>query len=196
MLLPSIDGQVGHLLLDNEWGRITLYPDQMPRDECDRWFACLLREIPWETERRPMYDKVVDVPRLFSRVSLDDANVHPIVAAAAQRIGEVTGAAFDSVGLNLYRNEHDSVAWHNDKLHRLQPGAPIAILSLGETRALAIRTKRAPRKSMRIDLAPGSVLLMSFETQLHLDHAILKERRACGPRISLAFRKRGAAATE
>jgi alkylated DNA repair dioxygenase AlkB len=39
----------------------------------------------------------------------------------------------------------------------------------------------------------GSVLLMSWSTQLHYDHGIPKQRAAAGPRISVAFRVRGAA---
>jgi alkylated DNA repair dioxygenase AlkB len=194
-LLRSAADDCGETLLDGELGRIVLFADRVARADCERWFAALLQDIAWETERRPMYDRIVDVPRLFARARLDDADAHPVVRAAAQLARDVTGAQFDSAGLNLYRNEQDSVAWHNDKLHRLQPGAPIAIFSLGETRPLAIRTKRMPRKSLRIGLTPGSILLMSYETQLHLDHAILKERAPCGPRISLAFRRRGSAAS-
>lgn len=189
MLIQSGELFNGSTILDNEMGRIVFFSRAIPAPECDRWFASLLHDIPWETESRSMYEKVVVVPRLFSRVRLDDAAAHPIVKQAAKVASEVTGADFDSAGLNLYRNESDSVAWHNDKLHRLQAGAPIALLSLGETRSLAIRTKKTPRKSLQIEMTPGSILLMSYETQLHLDHAILKERRPCGPRISIAFRK-------
>lgn len=193
MLIASSQLYSANTLLDSDMGRIVFYPDQIPAADCDRWFVSLMQDISWETERRPMYNTIVDVPRLLSRVRLDDADTHPVVKEAARRASEVTGADFDFAGLNLYRDEHDSVAWHNDKLQRLQPGAPIAILSLGETRPLAIRTKKVPRKTLLIDLSPGSILLMSYETQLHLDHAILKESKPCGARISLAFRKHGLA---
>ena len=41
---------------------------------------------------------------------------------------------------------------------------------------------------MHIDLEAGSLLVMSYETQLHYTHEIPKTREPVGPRISLAFR--------
>jgi len=69
-------------------------------------------------------------------------------------------------------------------------GAPIALLSLGATRVMTIRTKATPRRSIELELEPGSVLLMTYATQQHFDHGIPKSAVAVGPRISLAFRQR------
>jgi alkylated DNA repair dioxygenase AlkB len=137
-----------------------------------------------------MYDREVAVPRLFARFSLHAAHLPEPIRSGAKLAGAVAGCTFDSAGLNLYRNEQDSVAWHNDKLHHLDSGAPIAILSLGATRRMAIRTKRMPRRNLQIDLEPGSILVMSYDTQLHLDHAIPKQHARSEARISIAFRKR------
>lgn len=89
----------------------------------------------------------------------------------------------------------DSVAPHNDKLHTLVPGHPIAVLSLGETRRMTIRRKEpphppAPCRAIQIDLEPGSLLVMSHASQFHYDHGVSKVRGPTGPRISLAFRVR------
>ena len=43
---------------------------------------------------------------------------------------------------------------------------------------------------LKLELEPGSVLVMSYATQLHYDHGIPKEKAPVGPRISLAFRMR------
>jgi alkylated DNA repair dioxygenase AlkB len=53
---------------------------------------------------------------------------------------------------------------------------------------MTIRAKRAPRRVLRLQLEPGSLLLMDYATQLHYDHAIPKQRVPVGPRISVAFR--------
>lgn len=53
---------------------------------------------------------------------------------------------------------------------------------------MAIRAKKPPRRVLHVDLAPGSLLLMSYQTQLHYTHGIPKTKEAVGPRISLAFR--------
>jgi len=95
---------------------------------------------------------------------------------------------FNSVGLNLYRDGHDSVAPHNDHLYDLQKGFPIALLSLGATRRMTIRAKAAPRRSMYVDLEAGSLFVMDYATQLHYTHGVPKTADPVGERISLAFR--------
>jgi alkylated DNA repair dioxygenase AlkB len=55
---------------------------------------------------------------------------------------------------------------------------------------MEIRSKQLPRRMLHLDLEAGSLLLMTWETQLHFDHGIPKQRAPCGPRISLAFRVR------
>ena len=56
---------------------------------------------------------------------------------------------------------------------------------------MTIRAKKPPRRMLQLELEAGSLLLMSWETQLHYDHGIPKQRAPVGPRISLAFRVRG-----
>ena len=107
-----------------------------------------------------------------------------------------TEVPFNSVGLNLYRDGRDSVAPHNDHLEVLVEGFPIALLSLGGTRRMTIRAKEPPRRVLHVDLAPGSLLLMSYATQIHYTHGIPKTKEAVAERISLAFRvKPGATAS-
>ncbi len=101
-----------------------------------------------------------------------------------------TGAPFNSVGLNLYRDGRDSVAPHNDHLYEIAAGYPIALVSLGATRLMTIRSKSKPRRIFDLDLEAGSLLLMSYETQRHYDHGIPKTRATTGPRISVALRVR------
>lgn len=138
-----------------------------------------------------MYEREVEVPRLRAHFQADDEDLPPALYEARAAVAAAVDAPFDSIGLNLYRDQHDSVAPHNDKLADLVRGQPIALLSLGATRRMTIRAKRPPRRLLQLDLAAGSLLLMSWETQLHYDHGIPKQRTPVGPRISLAFRVRG-----
>ncbi len=137
-----------------------------------------------------MYDRDVDVPRLVARYRLDDPQLPPALAEAAQLTASATGTPFNSAGLNLYRDGRDSVAPHNDHLYEIVAGYPIALISLGATRLMTIRSKSKPRRVFDLNLETGSLLLMSYETQLHYDHGIPKTRAATGPRISLALRVR------
>jgi alkylated DNA repair dioxygenase AlkB len=101
---------------------------------------------------------------------------------------------FNSVGLNLYRDGRDSVAPHNDHLNEIRSGFPIALISLGATRRMIIRAKAQPRTVARVDLEPGSLLVMDYTTQLHYTHGVPKTADPVGERISLAFRVRVKAA--
>jgi len=104
-------------------------------------------------------------------------------------VREVVPAAYTDVGMNLYRDGRDSVAMHNDKLHSLVPGEPIALISLGDTRRMNLRAKEGGR-AFGVDLAPGSLLVMSHASQLTHEHGIPKTARPVGARMSVVFRAR------
>lgn len=154
------------------------------------WFEALRDRAAWQHERRRMYDRDVDVPRLVARYRLDGENLPLPVTEAAALASAATGAPFNSAGLNFYRDGRDSVAAHNDHLYEIVKGFPIALISLGATRLMTIRSKSRPRRILDLNLEDGSLLLMSYDTQLHYDHGIPKTRTAVGPRISLALRVR------
>jgi alkylated DNA repair dioxygenase AlkB len=183
------------VLVGDARGRIVYTPDFVPAALARSWFDEVRGGVAWEAQRRRMYDREVDVPRLVGhfRLAPEAAHVPETIRAAAQQVIAATGVAFTSVGLNFYRDGQDSVAPHNDHLDEIAPGCPIALLSLGATRRMTIRAKAAPRRVLHVDLAAGSLLLMSYETQLHYTHGIPKTGEPVGPRISLAFRVRPAA---
>ena len=170
-------------------------PDFLPVDTASTWFDEVRAAVAWEAQRRVMYDREVDVPRLVGhfRLEPDAAPAPEVIRVAAQRVIEATGVTFNSVGLNFYRDGRDSVAPHNDHLDEIAPGCPIVLLSLGATRRMTIRAKATPRRALHVDLAGGSLLLMSYETQLHYTHGVPKTREPAAPRISLAFRVRSPA---
>ena len=190
MAQPDLLGADSGLLLDDSSGRIRYLRDAVPAARAQVWFAQLRDGIAWHSERREMYGREVDVPRLTASFLLDDPALPTAVREAADAVLGLTSIAFNSAGLNLYRDGHDSVAPHNDHLEELERGYPIALLSLGATRQMTIRAKQPPRRVLHVDLEPGSLLLMSWRTQHHYDHAIPKTREAVGARISIAFRRR------
>jgi alkylated DNA repair dioxygenase AlkB len=183
------------VLVDDARGRIVYTPDFVSGDVARAWFDEVRGAVAWEAQRRRMYDRDVDVPRLVGHFRLvPEATPLPeAIRAAARQVIAATGVAFTSVGLNFYRDGRDSVAPHNDHLDEIAPGCPIALLSLGHTRRMTIRAKAPPRRVFHVDLAAGSLLVMSYETQLHYAHGVPKTNESVGPRISLAFRVRPAA---
>jgi len=192
VLFPSS----GRVLADDVRGHIAYTPHLVAAPVAERWFAQLRTEVGWKAEQRRMYDRDVQVPRLVAHFDLaDDAGaavVPDAIGHAARLLAAQTKIAFNSVGLNLYRDGRDSVAPHNDHLNVLAKGFPIALVSLGATRRMTIRAKEAPRRVLHVDLESGSLLTMSYETQLHYTHGIAKTAQPVGERISLAFRVRPA----
>jgi len=180
------------VLVDDARGRIVYTPGFVSEYEADHWFRELRRVVEWKAERRVMYDRELDVPRLTARYKLDppDEGLPQCLRQAARRVLEELKVPFTSVGLNLYRSGQDSVAPHNDHLHELAYGMPIALLSLGATRRMTIRAKQPPRRAFHMDLDRGSLFVMSYDTQIHYDHGIPKSAEPLGERISLAFRVR------
>jgi alkylated DNA repair dioxygenase AlkB len=175
-------------LLDDATGLIEYRPSVVPEALAVAWFEVLHAHIPWRHQRRVMYERELDVPRLTASYRLDDPQLPAPLAEAAALVRREFGSDFNNVGLNLYRDGNDSVAPHNDRLGDLVPGHPIVLLSLGATRSMRIQGKTS-RAKLELDLEPGSLLLMDYETQKHYDHGIPKQRAAVGPRISLAFRR-------
>ena len=184
------------VLVEDARGRIVYTPDFVPAETALAWFAELRDTVPWKTQRRRMYDRDVDVPRLMAHFDLssEEGESPGVIRAAASRVVRATRVPFNSVGLNFYRDGRDSVAPHNDHLDEITEGFPIALLSLGDTRRMTIRAKHPPRRVLHVDLAAGSLLAMSYETQLHYTHGIPKTNERVSPRISLAFRVRPARA--
>jgi alkylated DNA repair dioxygenase AlkB len=178
------------VLADDERGRITYTAGFVDATVAAGWFAELRSRAKWRAERRQMYDREVEVPRLIGSYRLDDPSVHPPAAIldAAVRVRRHLQVPFNSVGLNLYRDGRDSVAPHNDHLSELRKGSPIALLSLGATRRMIVRSKAVPRRTLQVELEPGSLLVMDYVTQLHYTHGVPKTADPVGERISLAFR--------
>lgn len=186
--LFDVDGP--RQLAEDGEGGIVYHPGLIDPTAADRWFGILRDCVPWQAQRRPMYDRVVDVPRLTAGYRLASEHLPEPLREAADLLRQRTGEPFNAVGLNFYRDGRDSVAPHNDKLHILVPHHPIALISLGSPRRMTIRAKRPPRTPIHVDLEPGSLLLMSYDSQLHYEHGVPKTRHEVGPRISLAFRVR------
>ena len=180
----------GSLLADDERGRIVYTSRFVDAATADAWFMHLRNGVEWRSERRLMYDREVDVPRLMSHFRLDPAaDATPAaILDAARRVRESLDVPFNSVGLNLYRDGRDSVAPHNDHLNEILKGYPIALVSLGATRRMTIRAKVEPRRVIHVDLEPGSLLVMDYATQIHYTHGVPKTTEPVGERISLAFR--------
>jgi alkylated DNA repair dioxygenase AlkB len=161
----------------------------------DTLFQRLTGRVPWQAERRQMYDRVVDVPRLLAFYQEGDPLPDPVLdkardALSAHYAGEL-GEPFRTAGLCYYRDGRDSVAWHGDRNGRGgTEDTVVAILSVGAARPLLLRP-RGGGPIHRYALGHGDLVVMGGSCQRTWEHAIPKTARTIGPRISIQFRPRG-----
>ncbi|MEC5218089.1 alkylated DNA repair dioxygenase AlkB [Actimicrobium sp. GrIS 1.19] len=180
---------------------IHFQPDFYGASERHAMFQELSASTAWRQEQITLFGKRHWQPRLvaahgdagtqytYSGLTLP---MHPWSALLQQirrDIEAASGRTFNSVLLNLYRNEQDSMGWHSDDESELGPAPVIASLSLGATRIFKLRHKtRRELKTAALPLTDGTLLLMAGATQQHWKHAVDKERGPAGARINLTFR--------
>jgi alkylated DNA repair dioxygenase AlkB len=162
----------------------------------DTLFERLLTDVSWRAERRHMYDRMVDVPRLLCFYDEGEPLPHPALDAAKRaldaRYAAELGEPFRTAGLCLYRDGRDSVAWHGDTIGRgSTEDTLVAIVSVGSPRALLLRPRGGGGQTLRYELGHGDLVVMGGSCQRTWEHAVPKTARATGPRISIQFRPRG-----
>jgi alkylated DNA repair dioxygenase AlkB len=172
---------------------VDVLPGWIPN--ADALFERLLTSVPWRAERRRMYDKVVDVPRLLAFYDEDAELPDPVLdeakTALDEHYAEELGEPFRTAGLCLYRDGRDSVTWHGDTIGRgATHDTMVAILSVGTPRSLLLRP-RGGGPAIRRELGHGDLIVMGGSCQRTWEHAIPKSARVAGPRISVQFRPRG-----
>ncbi len=179
---PSLNGAARRFLGRGAW--VEVVPGWVTG--ADTLFDQVYATAPWKAYERPMYDRVVDVPRLEARSWRDRPE---ILDRMARTLGERYGVALPSVSANLYRDGRDSVAWHGDRIGTRRTDAVVAILSLGSTRSLLLRPEGGG-ESIAFAMHSGDLLVQGGTCQRTFQHCVPKRAHA-GPRISVMFRQRG-----
>ena len=172
-------------------------------DICRGWLAApsalatsLTERAAWKSERRAMYDRLVDIPRLAAFYDEHDPLPDPELGPMRSRLnehydGELASRPFATVGLCLYRDERDSVAWHGDRIGRgASADTVVAICSVGASRRFQLR-RRGGGRSIGYELDAGDLLVMGGSCQRTFDHAVPKSTSPRGARISIQFRPSG-----
>ena len=159
--------------------------------------ARLLAETAWRAHAITLWGKPMLQPRLtawygdanytYSGLTMEALPFPPLLQEIRLAVEAASGQRFNSVLLNYYRNERDSMGMHSDDEAELGPAPVIASVSFGATRTFILRHKREKR-SVKLDLPDGSMLLMAGQTQANWQHGINKSVRPIGPRINLTFR--------
>lgn len=187
---PVFSGLERRLLTEGAW--VDVCRGWLP--QADDVFATLVREVPWRAERRKMYDRVVDVPRLVYTYMIGEDLPHPVLETARESLSDYyeheLGERFRTAGCCYYRDGRDSVAWHGDRIGRGNThDTMVAIVSVGDPRKLALRPA-AGGDSISVEMGHGDLIVMGGSCQRTWEHAVPKVASA-GPRLSVQFRPFG-----
>jgi len=165
----------------------------------EAFYQRLLTEIDWQERSIKLFGKEVLQPRkvawygdpgltyTYSNFTQITTPWIPLLLEIKHRIETETGFQFNSVLLNLYRNESDSMGWHSDNEKELGDQPTIASVSFGHARIFQFKHISRPIKA-DVLLEPGSLLIMAGATQTNWKHQLPKRRSIAGPRINLTFR--------
>ena len=153
----------------------------------DALFDIVLESAPWKAFERPMYDRVVDVPRLETRVWRDRPSV---LDRMARCLGRRYGVRLPSISANLYR-DGQRLGGLARRSHR-RACAPTrswrSSRSGPRARCCSAPTVAARRSRSRCD--SGDLLVQGGTCQRTFEHCVPKRAHA-GPRISVMFRQAG-----
>lgn len=181
-------------LPDGELAMLAQLPLSVDNDTA---MAQLIGDTAWRSESITLWGKQFLQPRLtawhgsasytYSGLTMTPLPFTPLLDEIRAEVEAATGHVFNSVLLNYYRNERDSMGMHSDDERELGPEPAIASVSFGATRTFILRHKRS-KQTVKLDLTSGSMLLMAGPTQANWAHGINKSSTPCGPRLNLTFR--------
>jgi len=159
----------------------------------DRLLEHFINEMPWQQTTQKLWDKEYLTPRLtawFGDATRIDGILPwtPELQAIREMVETRSGARFNSVLLNYYRDGNDSVAWHSDKESILGSQPVIASVSFGQVRSFDIRKKADHKEHYSVRLEHGSFLLMKAGLQEGWEHRIAKSDKPMKTRVNLTFR--------
>lgn len=177
---------------DDQFSELRRVPlgDDAWLDYCPMWvsgdeslFSALVDGAEWSQPIVQMYDREVLTPRLVARI---DPGVHPVLPELVDSLSERYGIRLDQLSAGWYRDGHDSVAYHGDRIARERPRSTVATVSLGGARRFLIRPKDGG-DTHSFSLGHGDLVVMGGSCQRTWEHAIPKVASA-EPRIALMFR--------
>ncbi len=141
---PSIDATFA--TIERTWLDDDSWIDYAPQwlHGADRIFGELIAVLPWQQREVTMYDRRLPEPRLTAWWDTASAAIEglPILTEARTTLSRHYSRPFDSIGFNLYRDGHDSVAWHSDRERYALEDPTVAIVSTGQPRGFHVRPAR------------------------------------------------------
>lgn len=173
-------------------------PEWLPADDADRWFRRLDAGSSWSQEPIHVFGKDVlqpremdwagELPYRYSGLTLDPRPLTDDLAALTAMVEAATGERFNHVVLNRYRDGRDHIRYHRDAERELGNEPVIASLSLGASRLFEMQGTDKRRRTRRLTMVHGGLLVMGGTFQRHWRHGVPKVADDVGPRINVTWR--------
>jgi alkylated DNA repair dioxygenase AlkB len=180
---PSFRSARRQWLDDTSW--IEVVPNWL--SGADALYQQLIDTLPWQQRRVPMYQKIVNEPRLVWWWQDGTREPGPKVLHELRLLVSIRfGVVFDSIGCNLYRSGRDSVAWHRDSCGTTTEDPTVVMLTLGGTRPFLVRPYGGG-PSLALRPSAGDLIVLGGRAQMDWEHSVPKVAHA-DPRISVIFR--------
>ena len=172
----------------------------LSKQEASRYFSVLRQETNWQQDQIKVFGKVYNQPRLtalyannknsysYSNIKMYPSPFTVHLLELKSKIENRLKLSFTSCLLNLYRDGQDSNGWHADNEKELGKNPVIASVSLGGERMFHMKHRTDKSQKLKLNLAHGSLLVMSGSTQHHWLHQIPKRKKNTKERINLTFR--------
>ena len=146
-------------------------------------FDELTATTTWHAGRRPMYDRMVDVPRLTA--TLPEAGPGPPGPRRDRRrvsppatASRATASAWPGTATAATRSRP-----HGDQVARTMQTTTMAIVSCGAPRRFHLSPVGRRARHVQFDLGHGDLLVMGGTIQRTWRHGVPKTNRSVGPRL-------------
>ncbi len=182
--------------LDIQDGKLFYDASFYTPEEADSLFKWLDTQISWRQET----SRGFPVPRLnawfaeaglryaYSGIAHEGSGWLAELETVKQHVEAASGATFNSLLLNMYRDGKDSIGFHTDAEPELGTNPVVATLSLGSERDFVLKHTKTKEKLV-VRMPHGSLLILGGISQHHWLHGIPKTTKEVGKRISLTFRQ-------
>ena len=162
-------------------------------------FNALKTYTEYEQRIIKIFGKEINAPRLEAFYSKNKQNYSysgqtlqgniftPMIEDICMEVEAFTGACFNSVLINVYRDGQDSNGWHSDNEKELGINPVIASLSFGASRNIHFRHNKTNLKKT-IEMENGSIMVMGGAIQHHWKHQVPKTSKVKSTRINMTFR--------
>ena len=155
--------------------------------ESQQLFQTLKQSVAWDKRMKARKTASFGVFYDYSQITYPESPMPVELLDVCKKLEQALGFLPNNCLLNYYADGLSSMGFHSDSSEELASGTGVAIVSLGDVRSIAFRSKSDKSVEFHYPLPSGSLLYMTKEIQDHWLHAIPKTVNA-GERISMTFR--------